>query len=215
MTVEDTLARLARVSDQLNQATDTINAFIASVEGDLAKCNIGQVVWLDPWANGADGKWRVSPSDYVESEEPPLCDSGDLDKLFSAATHRAEELATQTTRPRKNSGENSGGASPSNAAEPGLEQSEPDRSFYQRYWMLGFGRDSGGRWRILAKEVAHGLTSHGILTRPKPLLDCPRDVRIGALACLPALTEAVLARAEELIEQINDAMNSPDAEEAD
>lgn len=212
MTVEDTLARIARVSEQLNQASDTVNAFIASVEDDLARCNIGQAVWLDPWANGADGKWRICPSDYVEAEQPPLCDSGDLDKLFIAATHRVEELASQGRLPSGTASRNHEG---SRREPPGVrDQRVQERSFYQRYWMIGFGRDGGGRWRLLAKEVAHDLTSHGVLTRPKALLDCPREVRIGALACIPALTEAVLARAEELVAQIDSAMSSAETEES-
>lgn len=213
MTVEDTLARIARVSEKLNQASDTVNAFIASVENDLANCNIGQVVWLDPWANGADGKWRICPSDYVEAGQPPLCDSGDLDKIFIAATHRVEELAA---RGRRHSGDASGGSVGSRREPAAPRQQGPqERSFYQRYWMIGFGRDGGGGWRLLAKEIAHGLTSHGVLTRPKALLDCPRDVRIGALVCIPALTEAVLARAEDLVAQIDDAMSSPESEEGE
>jgi len=81
--------------------------------------------------------------------------------------------------------------------------------------MIGFGRDGSGRWRLLAKEVAHDLTSHGVLTRPKALLDSPREVRIGALACIPALTDAVLARAEELVSQIDGAMSSDETEEGE
>jgi len=213
MTVEDTLARIARVSEKLNQASNTVNAFISSVESDLAKCNIGQAVWLDPWANGADGKWRICPSDYLEAEQPPLCDSGDLDKLFIAATHRVEELAAQGRLPSRSSSRNHEGA----RREPSAvrEQRVHERGFYQRYWMIGFGRDGSGRWRLLAKEVAHDLTSHGVLTRPKALLDSPREVRIGALACIPALTDAVLARAEELVSQIDGAMSSDETEEGE
>jgi hypothetical protein len=98
-------------------------------------------------------------------------------------------------------------SAPQEVKTSGLRPNLGERT--RTHWEIGFGRASTGNWRILAAEVLTDADTgelrsldYGFVPEPKPLIECPRSVRIVAMRHLDELLERVIERAEDLVAEI-------------
>ena len=84
---------------------------------------------------------------------------------------------------------------------------EPVR--YATFWIIGYGRDDDGKWRILARQDEKDASNEEAVSQTlrfaTALASCPRDVRIQAAPRLERLVERVSQRAQEMLDDLREA----------